>query len=103
MAPRTSSVSAPDGRALAVYEGGRLDGTPVLALHGTPGSGLLYEPHVALAERQGIRLISYDRAGYGGSTPRPDRTIADVTEDVAAIADALGLERFFLWGISGGG
>ena len=93
----------PDGRTLQVRENGALDGVPVLVHHGSPGSRLLYPPDVARAERQGIRLISYDRPGYGGSTPQPGRTVSDCAEDVRAIAAWLGFERLAVWGISGGG
>jgi pimeloyl-ACP methyl ester carboxylesterase len=55
------------------------------------------------AADKGIRLISYDRPGYGGSTASPGRTIADCADDVLAIIDALGIERIAVWGISGGG
>jgi pimeloyl-ACP methyl ester carboxylesterase len=50
-----------------------------------------------------VRLVGYDRAGYGGSTRRPGRSVADVVGDVEAIADALGFERYATWGLSGGG
>ncbi len=70
---------------------------------GTPGSRLLYGPHLLDAKDRGIRLISYDRPGYGGSTPMPERAVADCAEDVRAIVDALGIDRFAVWGISGGG
>lgn len=72
-------------------------------MHGTPGSRLLYRQYVDDATKRGIRLVGYDRAGYGGSSPLPGRKIAHVAEDVAAIADCLGVERFAVWGISGGG
>ena len=78
-------------------------GRPVLTLAGTPNSRHLFPGHRELAKRQGIRLIGYDRPGYGGSTPQPGRAIADVAADVRAIADSLELERFAVWGISGGG
>jgi pimeloyl-ACP methyl ester carboxylesterase len=97
------SVPAPDGRTLAVYEGGARGGAPIFSLGGTPSSGQLYAPHARLAEEQGIRLIGYDRPGYGGSTPQPGRTIGNAAGDVAAIADALEIERFAVWGVSGGG
>jgi pimeloyl-ACP methyl ester carboxylesterase len=84
-------------------ERGHPDGKPVLVHNGTPNSRLMYQPDVRLAERQGIRLISYDRPGYGGSTARPGRTVADCAEDVRAIAAALRIERLAVWGISGGG
>jgi pimeloyl-ACP methyl ester carboxylesterase len=88
---------------LQVLERGHPEGKPVLVHNGTPNSRLMYEPEVRLAERQGIRLISYDRPGYGGSTSQPGRTIADCAPDVRAIASELGLERLAVWGISGGG
>ena len=92
-----------DGRVLNVGEGGKRGGMPIFALHGTPGSLMLYPPHVADASKRGIRLISYDRSGYGGSSEHPGRKVADAAKDVATIADFLGLERFAVWGISGGG
>jgi pimeloyl-ACP methyl ester carboxylesterase len=97
------SVWTRDGRTLNVVEGGERKGKPVFALHGTPGSIMLYGPNVTDASKRGIRLISYDRPGYGGSAPMPGRKVADAAKDVATIADSLGLERFAVWGISGGG
>jgi len=70
---------------------------------GTPNSRHLYGPNVADATRRGLRLISYDRPGYGGSTPHPGRTVADCAADVRAICEALGIDRLVMWGISGGG
>ena len=96
-------VSTPDGRALRVEEAGDPRGVPVLMQHGTPGSGGLYGRHVADAAGKGIRLIGYDRPGYGGSTPQPGRSVADCAADVRAIAAALGIDRLGVWGISGGG
>jgi pimeloyl-ACP methyl ester carboxylesterase len=96
-------VESRDGRALEVHEEGDPDGFPVLVHHGTPMSGLQYAPHVELAREQGIRLVGYDRPGYGGSTRAAGRAVADCVADVTAIADALGFERFASWGISGGG
>jgi len=97
------AITAPDGRTLTVREGGEARGVPVLVLHGTPGSSLMYEPHLRDAEQRGIRLFSYDRPGYGGSTRHKGRNVADCAEDVVAVCDALGIERFCVWGISGGG
>jgi pimeloyl-ACP methyl ester carboxylesterase len=94
-----TSIQTSDGRTLAVHESGDPAGLPVIAHHGTPGSGLIYERW----ESPGIRLISYDRAGYGGSSRNPGRNIAAIVADIERIADELGLERFATWGISGGG
>ena len=97
------SVTTSDGRALTVREGGDPEGFPVLSISGTPGSSTLYPPHLRDAAEQGIRLFSYDRPGYGGSTRQKGRKVADCSADIAAVSDALGLERFAVWGISGGG
>ena len=95
----TRTVETPDGRTIGVHEAGDPDGFPVVYHHGTPGSGLLY----ASWATPGVRLIGYDRAGYGASTRRAGRSVADVAADIDAIADALGLDRFGTWGLSGGG
>jgi pimeloyl-ACP methyl ester carboxylesterase len=96
-------VHQTDGRTLRVLEDGDPRGRPLFYLHGTPGSRLLEERQVAEAARLGVRLIGYDRPGYGGSTPQRGRTIADGARDVVAIADALGIDRFAVMGHSGGG
>jgi pimeloyl-ACP methyl ester carboxylesterase len=99
----TRAVGTAGGRTLTVREGGDPGGVPVLVHYGTPASSLLYEPHADDAAAKGIRLISYDRPGYGGSTRAAGRTIADCSKDVAAVCDALGVERLCVWGVSGGG
>jgi pimeloyl-ACP methyl ester carboxylesterase len=60
-------------------------------------------PDVAVAREHRIRMITYDRPGYGESTEQPGRTIADCAEDARAICAGLGIERVLSWGISGGG
>jgi pimeloyl-ACP methyl ester carboxylesterase len=92
-----------NGRTLAVLEAGDESGPAVLAIHGTPGSGLLWRGLVEDAEARGMRLLAYDRPGYGGSDPHPGRIVADAARDVAAIADALGIDRLAVEGGSGGG
>jgi pimeloyl-ACP methyl ester carboxylesterase len=101
MTPRSITVTG--GRTLTMREGGEPDGVPVFVLAGTPGSSVMYEPHLQDAAQRGIRLISYDRPGYGGSTRHEGRIVADCAGDLAAVADALGVDRFCVWGISGGG
>lgn len=100
---REHRVDTPDGRVLAVVEAGNPSGAAVVVHNGTPMSRLLYRPNAADAEARGLRLIGYDRPGYGDSTSHPGRKVADAARDVATIADALGIERFATWGISGGG
>jgi pimeloyl-ACP methyl ester carboxylesterase len=97
------TISTKSGHKLRIIEAGQPDGIPILVHNGTPGSRLLYHLWVKDAEVRGIRLISYDRPGYGGSTPQPGRTVASAADDVAAIANELKLSRLSVWGISGGG
>jgi pimeloyl-ACP methyl ester carboxylesterase len=97
------AVGSPDGRTLTVRDGGDPDGLPLLFVPGTPGSSLLYEPQVRDAEERGIRLFSYDRPGYGGSTREQGRDVASCVGDIATVCDALDVDRFCVAGISGGG
>ena len=97
------TVQTPDGRVLAVEEAGDPNGRPVIVHEGTPNSRHLYPPAGIDAAARGLRLISYDRPGYGGSTPQPGRTVADCAADVRAICAELGIGRLAMWGISGGG
>ncbi|MFG2758202.1 alpha/beta fold hydrolase [Streptomyces wuyuanensis] len=95
-------VHASDGRHLMVERLGDPRGRPVFLLHGTPGSRLGPAPRGMVLYQRGMQLIAYDRPGYGGSDRLAGRSVADVVEDVRAIADALGLDRFAVVGRSGG-
>ena len=103
MAAREHQVLTADGRRLWVLERGVPGGRAVLVHGGTPNSRLMFDPDVVRAERHGVRVISYDRPGYGGSSRREGRSVGDCAEDVRAIARALGISRLGVWGISGGG
>jgi pimeloyl-ACP methyl ester carboxylesterase len=96
-----------DGRTLHVYErapaGESGDGLTVFWHHGTPNLGAPPRPLFAAADRLGLRWVSHDRPGYGGSTPQPGRDVASAAADVAAVADALGIGRFAVMGHSSGG
>jgi pimeloyl-ACP methyl ester carboxylesterase len=97
------TVHTLDGRMLAVEDCADPAGRPVLVHMGTPNSRHLYGPNVRDAAERGLRLICYDRPGYGGSSPQPGRTVADCAGDVRAICAELGIDRLAMWGISGGG
>src|SRR4051812_43503693 len=83
-------------------EYGPADGVPVLTFHGTPQCRLRVERTVGVVTALGIRLISYDRPGCGGSERSAGRAVADSAGDVRAILDAVGVERAAVHGGSGG-
>ncbi|WP_422756250.1 alpha/beta fold hydrolase [Micromonospora sp. WMMD708] len=92
-----------DNKRVAYEETGAPDGFPVFLMHGTPGSRRGPKPRGIVLYRMGIRLIAYDRPGYGDSERFEGRDVADAARDVEAIADQLGLDRFAVAGRSGGG
>jgi pimeloyl-ACP methyl ester carboxylesterase len=98
----TQVIGGPGGRPITV-DSADVTGFPVLVHGGSPGSRRLFGPAVESAARHGLRLISYDRPGYGDTPPVPGRTVADAAAETRAIAGALGLTRIGVWGFSGGG
>jgi pimeloyl-ACP methyl ester carboxylesterase len=93
------------GRTLHVYDTGLDDADGRLAVfwhHGTPNIGAPPEPLFPAADRLGIRWVSYDRPGYGGSSPHRDRDVASAADYVSCVADALDIDRFAVVGQSGG-
>jgi pimeloyl-ACP methyl ester carboxylesterase len=97
-------VALPDGRTLHIYDtgAGAADRT-VVWHHGTPNVGLPPKPLFVTSEELGIRWVSYDRPGYGGSTPNGGRDVASAAHDVRAILDALEIDTCTVMGHSGGG
>ncbi|TQM45508.1 alpha/beta fold hydrolase [Pseudonocardia cypriaca] len=98
----TRDLRLPDGRDLRIHDTGDGD-TALVWHHGTPQTGALYEPLLGLARQRGMRLVSYARPGYGGSTPRPGRTVGSAAADLAQVADVLCLDSFAVMGSSSGG
>jgi pimeloyl-ACP methyl ester carboxylesterase len=91
-----------DRRMLAYGQWGAPHGAAVMLFHGAPGSRL-FVPNLLVTAACGVRLVTVDRPGYGGSDPLPGRRILDWAADVRALADALGLARFAVIGHSAGG
>jgi pimeloyl-ACP methyl ester carboxylesterase len=100
---REFELDLADGRTLHCYDTGGDGRVAVLWHHGTPNIGAPPEPLFAAADALGLRWISYDRPGYGGSTLLPGRQIATAAQYAAALADHLGIDRFATMGHSGGG
>lgn len=93
----------PDGRSLAWVELGVRDGPVVFGLHGTPGSSRQMAIDDKPIREAGVRFICPDRPGYGLSSFHRGRTLAGFADDIAWLADHLGIERFSVIGVSGGG
>lgn len=102
-AARERTVTSADGRRLAIRDWGPIDGPAVIAHHGTPSSSLWVPGGWQTPDRLGIRVITWDRPGYGNSTPQPGRRVADAADDARAIVDRLGIDGFAVIGYSGGG
>lgn len=103
--PRVSDgrLTLRDGRTLAWREYGPPGGRPLLRFQGTPGSRNSRHPHEEAYDRLGVRVIVFDRPGYGASSRLPGRGVAVVADDAAELLDHLGLETVHASGGSGGG
>lgn len=97
------TIELADGRTLGYAEYGDPTGRPVFFFHGTPGTRHLGRATHSIARTHGLRLLCPDRPGFGLSDFQPDRSIPGWPADVVELADALGLERFGVIGVSGGG
>jgi pimeloyl-ACP methyl ester carboxylesterase len=96
-------IGLPDGRDLEVEVSGP-DGAPVLLFHGgTPGGSAQLAPMARGAHARGLRLVTLSRPGYGASTRRPGRTVADAVDDAAVVLDHVGVDTCLVAGWSGGG
>jgi pimeloyl-ACP methyl ester carboxylesterase len=100
--PCEGQVVLRSGGSVAWREWGDPAGRPVVFLHGTPGSRV-FCPDPAESVTSGVRLLTFDRPGYGRSRPAAVPTLAGVAELVARIADDRGLEKPAVVGFSGGG
>jgi pimeloyl-ACP methyl ester carboxylesterase len=97
-----STISLHDGRRLAILEVGKSDGVPIFHFHGNGSSRLEVLTVQSVAERLGVRLMSLDQPGIGGSDKRRGYRLLDWPHDVVEVADQLGIEHFAVEGFSGG-
>jgi len=100
---QTESITTLDGRSLDLYVSGPGDGDVLLFHDGTPGAGIVSDRFRATAASRRLRFVSFSRAGYGSSTRRPGRSVADVVDDAVAVLDHVGAARCYTIGFSGGG
>jgi pimeloyl-ACP methyl ester carboxylesterase len=99
----SSTIRLAGGRDLDIYTSGPENGPVLLFHHGTPGSRVPFRAIERAAHERGLRFLTFSRAGYGGSTRLPGRRVVDVVGDVAALLDAVDIERALVAGWSGGG
>jgi pimeloyl-ACP methyl ester carboxylesterase len=99
----THIATLPDGRRVTYADHGPRTGPVVLNCLGTPESRLVNPVDVEHAERLGFRLLVPDRPGFGGSDPKPGRTLLDWPVDAGHLLDSLGVGSFAVVGGSGGG
>ncbi|MFC6989529.1 alpha/beta fold hydrolase [Haloplanus sp. GCM10025708] len=97
------TVSVDGGRRVSYATYGDPDGTPVVFLHGTPGSRRLGALFDAAAGRRGVCLVAPDRPGFGASSPWPDRALDDTAAFLAPVLDDAGVDAAPVVGFSGGG
>jgi pimeloyl-ACP methyl ester carboxylesterase len=104
MSLTAGTIKLPDGRSLDVFTGDpQPGGIGFITHHGTPGEGGRFADWYPAVAARGLRFVGFSRPGYVTSTRRSGRAVADVAQDVAALADALGINRFVSIGRSGGG
>ena len=94
-------LERPDGRIVAWAEAGVPDGRPVLRVPGTPGSRLSFRADRRPWLERGLRVISTERPGFGASSRLEGRGFDAPADDLAAILDAVGVERVPVYGGSG--
>src|SRR3954447_21230237 len=100
---REEAITTPDGRRLIATIAGPDDGGVVFAHTGTPSGGRIFREEVDAGAQRGLQHVSYARPGYADSDRHAGRLVADCADDVRAIVDELGIERFHSMGWSGGG
>lgn len=96
-------VQLPDGRRLAYSDIGDKRDPAIVAFHGNPVGRKDVWPRAIHNYQRGLRIITFDRPGYGDSTRDKGHTIWDSALDAQVLVRALGLGRFAISGRSGGG
>lgn len=96
-------ITTPDGVNLHYTDTGG-DGRPLVLIHGWPLSGESFEPNIPAFVEAGLRVITYDRRGFGQSDKTADGYDYDtLTDDLSELLDALDLFNVVLVGFSMGG
>ena len=103
MMPRPRTMTTDSGVVVGLYEYGDPAGEPVVVFHGVPACGAGFAFADQAARSCGVRLVAPDRPGVGLSAPAAAPAVGCYPALVAGLARGLGIERFAVWGYSGGG
>ncbi len=100
---RDGLLELEDGRSLGYGDYGPASGRPVVVCHHLLGSRADAPRDLELLDRLDVRLLVPERPGVGRSTPVDKRSLMACAADVGQLVDALGIERFHVFGASSGG
>ena len=103
MKQTNNNYSLSDGRNLGYHQYGNLNGFPIFAFHGLPGSRIWFKDDDETCKSLGIHLITVDRPGFGMSDQKKNRTFLDFSDDIQELSNSLGFTKYSVFGISGGG
>ncbi|RUX51280.1 alpha/beta hydrolase [Mesorhizobium sp. M4A.F.Ca.ET.050.02.1.1] len=103
LTPRAFTVRMSEHESVRVYEVGPPDVPVVIGIHGTPSSGVNEVLKYVATGPVFCRLVTFDRQGYGCSTPKPGRKVRDIAPIIEAVLDRLSLNVAAVYGVSGGG
>ena len=98
-----AAITLKNGQIVGYAEYGIPSGLPLFSFHGTPGSRMFSKVYDSAAQAAGIRIIAPERPGYGRSSLPPNSYLIDYPDQIAEIADHLGIGQFAVVGTSGGG
>ncbi|MBA3619775.1 MAG: alpha/beta fold hydrolase, partial [Acidothermales bacterium] len=94
------------GLCFDVLDAGPLDAEVVILLHGFPATRMSWDAVVPALTGAGYRVLAPDQRGYSpGAQPagRLAYRMKELVDDVLALADAVGADRFHLVGHDWGG
>lgn len=99
----SQTIILKDGRTLGYAEYGSSEGEPIIYITGGNSSRYEGKWFRGAIEKNQVRLIVPDRPGFGLSTFQKDRRLLDWPNDIIELANALSIEQFSIFGLSGGG
>ncbi len=105
---RDGMLDVGDGQSLYWEECGAPLGTPIVVLHGGPGSGCTSNLRRCFDPVR-YRIVLFDQRGAGRSRPRVDavgdlshNTTWHLVADLSRLRDHLGVDRWLVYGVSWG-